>query len=148
MKAVVQRVSEAAVEVDARTVARIDRGLLVFLGVEKEDGPEDVAWLARKIPALRIFADDAHNMNRTLRDVAGEILVVSQFTLAGNVGKGRRPSFERAAAPETARLLYDQFVVALGSGDLPVRTGIFGAMMRVQLVNDGPVTFIVDSRRR
>ena len=129
-------------------MARVSHGLLVLLGVEKNDGAEDVAWLARKIPSLRIFEDDQHNMNRTVAEIGGEILVISQFTLAGNVNKGRRPSFATAAEPVTARALYDRFVVALESGSVPVRTGIFGAMMRVHLINDGPVTFIVEHSHR
>ena len=148
MRAVVQRVAEASVEIDGATVARVGRGLLILLGVEKDDGPENATWLARKIPSLRIFEDDEHNMNRTVEEVGGEMLLISQFTLAGSVNKGRRPSFATAAAPATARALYDRFVTTLESGPVPVRTGIFGAMMRVHLINDGPVTFIVEHPHR
>lgn len=135
-------------EVDGATVARVSHGLLVLVGVEKHDGPENATWLARKIPSLRIFADEQHNMNRTVAEIGGEILVISQFTLAGSVNRGRRPSFATAAEPGTARLLYDRLVAALESGPVPVRTGIFGAMMRVTLINDGPVTFILEHPHR
>ena len=148
MKAVVQRVAEASVEVDGAIVARVSQGLLILLGVEKSDGPDDAMWLARKIPSLRIFGDEQHNMNRTVAEVGGEILVISQFTLASSVNRGRRPSFATAAAPAEARVLYDLLVAALASGPVPVRTGLFGAMMRVHLINDGPVTFIVEHPHR
>ena len=147
MKAVVQRVSEASVEVDGRTVSRIGSGLLVLLAVEKGDTAGEASYMARKIPSLRIFADGDGKMNLAVAEADGEILLVSQFTLAATIGKGRRPSFEEAAAPELARSLYDQVTAEMSRGPVPVRTGIFGAMMRVHLVNDGPVTFLVHGRR-
>jgi D-tyrosyl-tRNA(Tyr) deacylase len=144
MKAVVQRVSEASVAVEDRVVARIGRGLLVLLGVEKGDSEEQAGWIAGKLLNLRIFADSAGNMNRSVIDVGGEILSVSQFTLAGSVRKGRRPSFDKAAAGEEAQVLYNVFLHHLESGGVTVRDGRFGALMAVHLVNDGPVTFIVE----
>jgi D-tyrosyl-tRNA(Tyr) deacylase len=135
------------VEVDGRTVSRIGPGLLVFLGVEKGDGPAEASYVARKIPSLRIFGDAEGKMNLSVEEVEGEILVVSQFTLAAAIGKGRRPSFEGAAEPEAARSLYDQVVAEMSRGPVPIRTGVFGAMMQVHLVNDGPVTFLVHGRR-
>jgi D-tyrosyl-tRNA(Tyr) deacylase len=147
MRAVVQRVSSASVAVGDRTVGRIDRGLLVLLGVENEDGPSDVQYIAGKIGDLRIFEDDAHHMNRSVRDVGGSVLIVSQFTLAGDCRKGRRPSFDAAAAPAIAKPLYEAVVRELKATGLPVETGEFKAMMQVSLVNDGPVTLLLDSRK-
>jgi len=148
MRAVVQRVSSASVAVGDRTVGRIDRGLLVLLGVENEDGPSDVQYIAGKIGDLRIFEDDAHHMNRSVQEVGGSVLVVSQFTLAGDCRKGRRPSFDTAAAPAVARPLYEDVVRELRAKGLQVETGEFKAMMQVSLVNDGPVTLLLDSRKR
>ena len=155
MKAVVQRVSCAAVTVDARTVGAIGHGLLVFVGVETDDGPPDAEYLAGKIGDLRVFddADDpapgrSRQMNRSVRDVGGSVLVVSQFTLAADCRKGRRPSFDDAAAPGIARPLYDTVVRALQASGLTVATGEFQAMMQVSLVNDGPVTLLLDSKKR
>ena len=148
MKAVIQRVRSAAVEVDGRTVGAIGRGILVLLGVERGDREQDADWLAAKIVALRIFEDEAGKMNRSLQEVGGELLAVSQFTLAGNCAKGRRPSFDSAAPPDEANRLYDYFVEAVKRLDVPVRTGIFQAMMQVSLVNDGPVTFILETPSR
>jgi D-tyrosyl-tRNA(Tyr) deacylase len=145
VKAVIQRVSRAAVEVDGRTVGSIGQGMLVLLGVEKGDVDHDADQLADKIMALRIFEDEAGKMNRSLRDICGELLAVSQFTLAGNCAKGRRPSFDTAAPPSEANRLYEYFVEAVKSHGIPVQTGIFQAMMQVSLVNDGPVTFILES---
>lgn len=147
MRAVVQRVSSAAVEVAGETVGKIDQGLLILLGVEQEDGPDDVTWLAGKIARLRIFEDGEGKMNLSLQDVRGAALVVSQFTLHGDCRKGNRPSFVRAAPPEIAIPLYEQFVLELRSYDLPVQTGRFQAQMNVSLVNDGPVTLMLDSRK-
>ncbi len=147
MKAVIQRVTEASVTVDGQRVSAIGPGLLVLLGVEKNDTPEDADLLAARIPSLRIFADEDGKMNLSVADVKGSILVVSQFTLAATVGRGRRPGFDGAAPPALARELYDRVVSGLGQGGTPVRTGIFGAMMQVQLINDGPVTFLVHGRR-
>lgn len=146
MRAVVQRVSRASVSVDDRLVGSVDRGLLVLLGVAPGDGPEQVRWLASKLAGLRIFKDDQGLMNRSLVDVGGGALVVSQFTLYGDTRKGRRPSFVGAAPPELAEPLYEQFCEALAAqGVARVERGVFGADMRVELVNDGPVTLIVDT---
>jgi D-tyrosyl-tRNA(Tyr) deacylase len=146
MRAVLQRVRQAAVVVEAETIARIGNGLLVLLGVTETDTAEDVRRLAEKISHLRIFADENGKMNRSVLDSGGEVLVVSQFTLYGDCRKGRRPSFVNAAPPELAVPMYEAFIEALRSLGLPVRTGRFGAMMQVELVNDGPVTLILDTR--
>ena len=151
MRAVVQRVSSAAVTVDARTVGEIGHGLLVLVGVEREDGPPDVEYVAGKIRDLRVFedpADPSRHMNRSVQEVGGSVLVVSQFTLAGDCRKGRRPSFDGAAAPDIARPLYEDVVRALQASGVRVATGEFQAMMQVSLVNDGPITLLLDSRRR
>jgi D-tyrosyl-tRNA(Tyr) deacylase len=148
MKGVIQRVSTAKVEVGGETVGRIGKGLLVLLGVEKGDGERDADWLAEKIASLRIFEDQAGKMNLSLRETGGAILAVSQFTLAGNCAKGRRPSFDTAAPPAEANRLYDYFVGKLRETGLPVETGVFQAMMQVELVNDGPVTFILESPKK
>jgi D-aminoacyl-tRNA deacylase len=152
VRAVVQRVSSARVSVDARLVGEIGQGLLVFVGVEKGDGAEDVSYLAAKIRDLRIFEDDGDEsgrkrMNRSVVDIGGAVLVVSQFTLSGDVRRGRRPSFDNAAPPDEARRLYGEVVRELRAAGLTVATGEFQAMMRVQLENDGPVTILIDSRR-
>lgn len=144
MKAVIQRVSSASVTVDGTVVGEISRGLLVLLGVEKGDQQTQADWLAEKIATLRVFEDDNGKMNRSLVDVGGAVLAVSQFTLAGNCAKGRRPSFDTAAPPDIGKLRYEQFVTALRQLQLPVATGIFQADMQVALVNDGPVTFILE----
>lgn len=146
MRAVVQRVSRAAVVIDGQTVGAIERGLLVLLGVTATDTPTDVRWLADKLAGLRIFNDEAGKMNRSVTDVGGSLLVVSQFTLYGDCRKGRRPSFLDAAPPEIAVPLYEAFINALRSLGLPVETGRFGAMMQVELVNEGPVTLILDTK--
>jgi D-tyrosyl-tRNA(Tyr) deacylase len=146
MRAVVQRVRRAAVVIDGETVASIEGGLLVLLGVTMTDTPDDVYRLADKTANLRIFDDEAGKMNRSVADVGGSLLVVSQFTLYGDCRKGRRPSFIAAAPPDLAVPLYEAFVNALRSLGLPVRTGRFGAMMQVELVNDGPVTLILDTK--
>ena len=148
MRAVVQRVSSASVTVGDRTVGRIDHGLLVLLGVETEDGPADVQYIADKIDGLRIFEDDGHHMNRSVQEVGGSVLIVSQFTLAGDCRKGRRPSFDAAASPVIAKPLYEDVVHQLKAKGLPVETGEFKAMMQVSLVNDGPITLLLDSRKR
>jgi len=151
MRAVVQRVSSAAVTVDARTVGEIGHGLLVLVGVEREDGPPDVEYVAGKIRDLRVFedpADPSRHMNRSVQEVGGSVLVVSQFTLAGDCRKGRRPSFDGAAAPDIARPLYEEVVRALQASGIPVATGEFQAEMQVALVNDGPITLLLDSRRQ
>src|SRR5262245_39598564 len=148
MRAVVQRVSSAAVTVDGRTAGEIAVGLLVFVGVEQGDGPGDVEYIARKIRELRVFEDEARYLNRSVQDVAGSVLVVSQFTLAADCRKGRRPSFDGAAPPQIARPLYEDVVRELRASGLTVATGEFQATMQVSLVNDGPVTLLLDSRKR
>lgn len=146
MRAVVQRVKRASVTVAGEVVGRIDQGLLILLGVTHEDGPEQVRWLSEKCARLRIFEDEAGKMNRSLLDLGGGALVVSQFTLYGDTRKGRRPSFVAAARPEVAIPLYEAFVAALGElGVDPVQTGVFAADMAVELLNDGPVTLVVDT---
>ncbi len=146
MKAVIQRVSGARVDVAGTTVGEIGRGILVLLGVEKGDGERDAEWLADKIVNLRIFEDEAGKMNLALGDIGGALLAVSQFTLAGNCAKGRRPSFDGAAPHAEANRLYEYFVARVRALGVPVATGVFQAMMAVSLVNDGPVTFILESR--
>ncbi len=146
MKAVVQRVKESAVAVDGEIVGEIGRGLLVLLGVAEGDGRKEADFLAEKIPNLRIFEDEAGKMNLSLFDMGGEMLVVSQFTLLGDCRKGRRPSFVKAAGPEKANELYEYFVAQVRGKGLAVQTGRFRAMMEVRLINDGPVTLIVESR--
>lgn len=148
MRAVVQRVTFARVRVDDRVVGEIQRGLLVFVGVEKGDGPDDIAYIAGKMNDLRIFEDAAGKMNLSLADAGGSALVVSQFTLCGDCRRGRRPSFDDAEAPSTARPLYEGLVNALRELHVKVETGEFQAHMDVELTNDGPVTILLDSRRR
>ena len=151
MRAVVQRVSSASVAVGDRAVGAIDRGLLVFIGVEREDGPADVQYISSKVRDLRVFDDPvqpARGFERSVQDVGGAILVVSQFTLAADCRKGRRPSFDDAAAPQIAKPLYEDVVRQLRASGMTVETGEFQAMMRVSLVNDGPVTLLLDSRKR
>jgi D-tyrosyl-tRNA(Tyr) deacylase len=147
MRAVVQRVKEARVDVQGMPVGEIDQGLLVFLGVGQGDSEEDVAYLANKIAHLRVFPDEQGLMNISLAEIRGSVLVVSQFTLWGDCHKGRRPSFARAAPPDQAEALYQSFVGALRGKGLPVATGKFQEMMDVHLINDGPVTLILDSRK-
>ena len=147
MVALIQRVAEASVEVDGGVTGAIGAGLLILLGVHRDDTGQEIDWLARKCAKLRIFLDDAGLMNRSVLDVGGEALVVSQFTLYGNAAKGNRPSFTDAARPEKAEALYEKFVDALSvQMGKPVPTGVFGAMMNVRLVNDGPVTLWVERR--
>ncbi|ACD93784.1 D-aminoacyl-tRNA deacylase [Trichlorobacter lovleyi] len=146
MKAVIQRVSSAQVAVHGELVGQIGRGIMVLLGVEKGDSEAAADWLAEKIVGLRIFEDEAGKMNRALTDIGGAVLAVSQFTLAGNCDKGRRPSFDTAAPADEGKRLYDHFVGALKRQGVPVQTGIFQADMQVALVNDGPVTFILERR--
>lgn len=147
MRAVVQRVRESKVEVNGSVVGSIGPGLLVFLGVGEKDTAEDAAYLARKITEMRIFPDEGGAMNRSVQDAGGDVLVVSQFTLWADCRKGRRPSFIRAARPEKAQELYKLFVDAVGKAGLRVATGRFQEMMDVHLVNDGPVTILIDSEK-
>ena len=146
MKVVVQRVSEASVTVNGEVVGRIGQGLMLLVGVGHEDGEQDVVWMADKLAGLRIFEDEDEKMNLSVEDVKGEILSVSQFTLYGDCRKGKRPNFMAAARPEQAEALYEQFNARLRAKGLTIETGKFGAMMDVALINDGPVTLIVDSR--
>jgi D-aminoacyl-tRNA deacylase len=148
MRAVIQRVTGARVIIDEKEYSRIGAGLLVLVGVEKEDTDEDAAMLARRIVELRIFEDDAGKMNRSISEARGEILAVSQFTLLGDCRRGRRPSFDPAAPPDVARALYQNFVHQIETLGVHVATGVFQAMMNVELTNQGPVTFILDSRKR
>src|SRR5512136_1145014 len=147
MRAVVQRVSRGAVRVDGAATGEVGRGLVVLLGVAAGDGDEDARWMADKVAQLRIFEDAEGKMNRSVEDVAGGVLVVSQFTLLGDARKGNRPSFVEAAPPEAANALYERVCARLRERGLPVGTGVFRAHMDVELVNDGPVTILLDSRR-
>ena len=146
MRAVVQRVRQSSVNVKGETVGKIGRGLLVLLGVAAGDSTDDADFMVNKIVHLRIFEDENGKMNRSLQDVGGEMLVVSQFTLLGDCRKGRRPSFINAAKPDRATELYEYFVKKTGEHGITVQTGQFRAMMEVELINDGPVTLIVESR--
>lgn len=149
MKAVVQRVAEASVSIDGKKHSSIDRGLLVLLGVHKSDTKEDIEWMVRKIANLRIFEDENQQMNRDLKSVQGELLVVSQFTLIASTKKGNRPSFNDAANPQKGENDYLEVVRSLSEAlGKPVQTGVFAAYMKVALVNDGPVTITFDSRYR
>lgn len=149
MRVVIQRVSQASVVIEGQVHAAIGSGLLILLGIEDSDAPEDIDWLCRKIAALRIFNDAAGVMNLSVTDIGGELLVVSQFTLHASTKKGNRPSYLRASKPDVAVPLYEAFVEALRSiSGLPVRTGIFGADMKVSLLNDGPVTIIMDTKMK
>ena len=149
MRVVIQRVSEASVKVCDEVKNSIKKGLLIFLGIEKSDGSEDVIWLSKKIAQLRIFSDEKGLMNRSILDVKGEFLVVSQFTLHAKTKKGNRPSFIRAAEPEQAIPLYEEFIVALEKEiGKTVKTGQFGSNMQVSLCNDGPVTIYIDTKNK
>ena len=149
MRAVIQRVAQARVTVEGMVKGRISHGLLVFLGIESADTERDLAWLAEKIPSIRCFEDDAGKMNKSVRDVDGGILVISQFTLFGSLRKGTRPSFNKAALPDQAIPMYESFLqhsaTALGK---PVESGVFGAMMTIDAENDGPVTLIIDTKNK
>lgn len=149
MRAVIQRVSEAAVVIEGRTKGSIQYGLVVLLAIEDADGPEDIEWLSGKMVRLRIFDDENGVMNRSVQEVGGGILLISQFTLFASTRKGNRPSYSRSARPEIAIPLYERFIRQL-EADLgkPVQTGEFGAHMRVSLTNDGPVTIVIDSKAR
>lgn len=149
MRVVLQRVSSARVTIAGRVTGQIDQGLLIFVGIESADTADDGEWLAQKIVRLRIFADADGNMNRSVADIGGGLLLISQFTLHASTQKGARPSFDQAARPEHARPLYERFIAQLTAAlGRPVATGEFGAMMQVALVNDGPVTLLLDSKQR
>lgn len=148
MRVVVQRTKKAEVRVDGEVVGRIDNGFLLLVGITHEDTVEDAAYLAEKVAHLRLFEDESGKMNRSLLETGGAVLSVSQFTLYGDVRKGRRPNFMRAAKPEQAEALYEQFNQLLREKGVPVETGRFGAMMEVELINDGPVTLLLDSAER
>jgi D-tyrosyl-tRNA(Tyr) deacylase len=147
VRAVIQRVTRASVTVEGRVAGEIGAGLLVLLGVSRTDNPESATYLAEKIANLRIFSDGAGKMNLSLLDVGGSALLVSQFTLYGDTRGGRRPSYIQAAPPEQAGLLYEEFVRSIRSLGVPVETGVFQAHMQVELVNDGPVTILLDSEK-
>jgi D-tyrosyl-tRNA(Tyr) deacylase len=144
---VIQRVTQAKVEVEGQTIGQIDRGLLVYLGVGKDDSEKDAAFMADKLVNLRIFADAEGKMNRSVMDIAGGVLLVSNFTLQGDCRKGRRPGFDAAGLPEPAQVLYEKVAELIAASDVPVAKGSFGAHMHVASVNDGPVTFLLDSTR-
>ena len=146
MRVLIQRVSEASVTIDKEIRGSIEKGLLLLVGIEHEDGSEDIEWLVKKIIQMRIFPDDEGKMNLSVQDVQGSVLVISQFTLHASTKKGNRPSYIRAARPETAIPLYEQFLQTLSKENIPVASGEFGADMKVQLINDGPVTIWIDSR--
>jgi len=149
MRAVIQRVKEASVSVEGKIVGAIGAGLVVFVGVEAADTDEDIAWLANKLPALRVFEDETGRMNLSLMETGGEILLISQFTLYGSLKKGTRPSFNRAAPPEQAKELLARLHRALETAlGKPVPTGVFGAMMEIRAVNDGPVTLVIDTKNK
>ena len=149
MRAVIQRVLEASVSIDGETVSRIGPGLLILLGIEEGDGPADLEWLVGKTARMRIFSDDEDKMNRSIIDAGGEALVVSQFTLHASTKKGNRPSFIRAAAPGHSEPLYEAFCATLEKElGKPVARGVFGGDMKVALVNDGPVTIMMDTKAR
>lgn len=147
MRAVVQRVSSAKVEVEGDLVGKINKGLLVFLGVGEEDQAEDLDYLFHKVIGLRIFEDDNGKMNLSIQDIDGQILVISQFTLYGDMRKGNRPSFSKAAHPDIAKEIYRKFIDKLKGMDIHTEEGVFGAHMDVSLVNDGPVTILIDSKK-
>lgn len=149
MRVLIQRASEASVTIDGLVHGEIERGLVILLGIETEDTQDDINWLVRKITALRIFSDDEGKMNDSITDIGGEFLVISQFTLHASTKKGNRPSYIKAARPEVAIPLYEEFIRILRKeSSLKVATGVFGADMKVQLINDGPVTIWIDSKMR
>lgn len=149
MRVVIQRVKEASVTIDQQIKSKIDEGLLVLLGIEPDDSPEDIEWLSNKINKLRIFSDEEGLMNKSIQDISGSFLVVSQFTLHASTKKGNRPSYIKAAKPDVAIPLYEAFVDYLSKiSGLKVLTGTFGADMKVALINDGPVTIIIDSKTK
>jgi D-tyrosyl-tRNA(Tyr) deacylase len=147
MRAVIQRVLQAKVEVNGQTVGQVDQGLLVYLGVGKDDSDKDAEFMADKLVNLRIFADEAGKMNHSVMDIGGGILLISNFTLHGDCRKGRRPSFDAAGLPEPAEVLYEKVAELIARSDVSVAKGSFGAYMQVTSLNDGPVTFLLDSTR-
>ena len=148
MRAVIQRVKSASVKVEGTLVSEIGAGVLIFLGVAREDTATEIVYIANKVASLRIFEDAEGKMNRSLLETGGAALVVSQFTLYGDCRKGRRPSFIKAARPESANALYEQFIAALREQNIPTQGGTFQAMMEVELINDGPVTILLDSDKQ
>lgn len=148
MRVLIQHVKEAEVRVDATLVGKIGKGLLVFLGVHRDDTEDDCLWLKEKLINLRIFMDANEKMNLSIQDAAGELLIVSQFTLYADCIKGRRPSFDLSAKPELAKELYERFIDEIRKNIKTVQTGRFGAYMQVHLINDGPLTFMIDSKQR
>lgn len=149
MKVVIQRVAQSSVIIDSKIVAEIQKGLLILLGIEDSDDQEDIDWLVGKITKIRVFEDENHVMNLSVQDIEGDIIVVSQFTLHASTKKGNRPSYIKAAKPEVAIPLYENFVQHLEKGfGKKVQTGVFGADMKVLLLNDGPVTIVIDSKNR
>lgn len=147
MRAVVQRVKSASVKVDEKIIGQIEHGILLLLGVEESDNDKDLEYMSDKVPNLRIFEDENGKMNKSLFDVAGSILVISQFTLLGDARKGRRPSFIAAARPEKAIPMYEKYINAMKEKNIRTQSGVFGADMKVQLINDGPVTILLDSKK-
>ena len=146
MKALIQRVSRADVTIDGKTAGHIQKGILVFLGVEKGDTEKDLAHIVKKVVSLRVFSDNEGRMNLSVKDIGGEVLVVSQFTLAADCRKGSRPSFDKAETPEKAKAMYEQAIAMISREGITVDSGEFAADMQVSLVNNGPVTFLLDSR--
>ena len=147
MRSVIQRVSQASVKVEGEIVGKIAKGLMVLIGVGEDDNTEDVIWTAEKLSGLRIFEDDEEKMNLSIKDVGGDFLLVSQFTLYGDCRKGKRPSFSLAASPDQGRLLFEQLISEIRARGFKVETGVFQAHMEVELVNDGPVTIMLDSKK-
>lgn len=148
MKVVLQRVKNASVTIDGNVFSSIDKGYLILFGVEKNDTKEQADWICNKICNLRCFQDENHKMNLSIKDIEGEMLIVSQFTLCGDVKKGTRPSFDNAMNPEEANKMYEYFVSKVKEQNIPVKTGVFAADMKVNLLNDGPVTFIIEAPKQ
>lgn len=145
MKLVVQRVKNASVTIENELFSSIEQGYLILFGAEKGDTKAQADWLANKVSVLRCFSDENDKMNLSIKDVAGEMLIVSQFTLAGDVKKGTRPSFDKAMAPTEANEMYEYFISKIKEQNIPVKTGVFGAHMEINLLNNGPVTFVIDA---